>query len=396
MSIKRVDSDKRKKNHRYDNTSRKWIAYKIDVWAGKTRFRETFATKTEAERFVAELQSRSKYRKAGFASPNSSKLRISALFERRLKMIDRRKERINSETAFRRFSEVVGFDILVTEIRKAHFQEYINSRLASVSPATIRREMTRIAGAINDAEKMFPIDLEGFEAPKIVRPKVKRTHSARRIITETEMNGIVSSILNSRLPNEQQTRTKARPIIAAMFELGWLLGLRYSEILGIEKKNFNETEGSLLFVRQKTQTLTRMEFLPEQAIKVLKQTAAASDSDLIFNLQCSGQTVLLVLKAAIEDNGISYGRRKLDGVTFHSTRHSFTTRLVQVTDIATAAAFTGHSDKEMVAHYSHATSASKKAAMTALYGTNEKRLRDIFERIVSGDMKLEEFQNIFG
>lgn len=98
-----------------------------------------------------------------------------------------------------------------------------------------------------------------------------------------------------------------------------------------------------------------------------------------------------VLRDACNECGIEYGRESIDGVTFHSTRHSFTTRLVEVTDLATAQSFTGHANKQMIAYYSHASDGSPKAAMERMYGSDRRRtLRLILTDLKSGVIELIE------
>ena len=67
-------------------------------------------------------------------------------------------------------------------------------------------------------------------------------------------------------------------------------------------------------------------------------------------------------------------------------------RLVRHTDIATAQSFTGHSDEEMVNYYSHASPASRRAAMEAMYGNgNREKLREVFDKVRSRKLDFEEF-----
>lgn len=65
--------------------------------------------------------------------------------------------------------------------------------------------------------------------------------------------------------------------------------------------------------------------------------------------------------------------------------------MIQVTDIATARAFTGHSNAEMVGYYSHASADSGKAAMEKLYGKSTEDLREVYDNIVSGKLDFEQF-----
>ena len=84
------------------------------------------------------------------------------------------------------------------------------------------------------------------------------------------------------------------------------------------------------------------------------------------------------------------------GVSFHSLRHSFVTRLMQVTDLATTQSFSSHSDESMVMLYSHATDERRRLAMQKLYGEQpEEQLDEIFTKIKSGDLDLDEFRAWF-
>ena len=162
----------------------------------------------------------------------------------------------------------------------------------------------------------------------------------------------------------------------------------------LRKANFDASRRSLTFVRLKTDSLTQFSDLPDVAVRVLTEAAAFSNTEFIFAMDFSDATFRAVIKQACSDAGITYGRGLIDGVTFHSTRHSFTTRLVQVADIATTASLTGHSDKEMVAYYAHASDASRRAAWRSLYGgeLDAENLRDLFERVRSGECNFEQFE----
>jgi len=398
MSIKRIESDKRKRNYRYDGKSAKWVAYRVDVTSRGKRHRPVFPTKAEAERYIDQIRISSAYNRSGLKAPPGVRavIRLSTLFNERLRWIERRKERVNAETAFARFREIVGFDAPVTEITKAHFQQYANARMRDVSPDTVRREMTRLASAFNTAEQMFPVELEGYEPPPIKRPRAKkRDNVMRRTITAEEKDLIADGLRHPPKTGHRQISEDAAKTMAAMFEIAWLLGLRYSEILGLKKTDFNIVQKRLRFRRFKTGTHTVIESLPTRAVEILSELSAASEGEMIFTRPVSSTGFGKALKRICEANGIPYGRGKEDGITFHSTRHSFTTRLVQVADIATAAALTGHSNKEMVAYYAHASEQSKANAMDAMYGSSrtDEILRLIYDRIAAGEMTFEQFRS---
>lgn len=392
-TIKRVEFTNRKPHLRYDSASKKYIGYQIDVRAGKKRHRNTFATRGEAERFIDELRKKLVYSKAGVKTEVRSAVNIRQLFAKRLEKITNRKELIRATRVFASFGDVFGYPPNVSDIRKAHFQTYINVRLETgVKPETVNREVTILSTAFKQAASLFPVDLEDYEPPQIIRPRFKKGKRNKRVITETEKDLIVDSILKNRLPNEHLTRTRSRPAVAAMFELAWLLGLRFAEVKNLLKTDFKPNDRSLRVVRWKTGDVDILEFLPDRVIEIFQK--AESPTEYIFDLPCSDHTFADLIKEGCEANGIKYGRAEIDGVTFHSTRHSFTSRIIQVTDMATAAAFTGHSSKEMVDYYSHASTESKKQAMEKLYGGKKVKadLRDIYDKVVAGALDFEAFK----
>ncbi len=212
----------------------------------------------------------------------------------------------------------------------------------------------------------------------LARAKDRKRRTFKRTISKTDMLKIVHSVLTQRTKKERFQRKNARPHFARMFEVAWMLGLRFAEIRGFKPTDLT---GDVLIVRRgKTDSLTEMKYVPPRVIELLKEGP--------FEL-CSEHTLTDILKQACIANGIPYGRDGMDSITFHSTRHSFTTRMSQVTDIATTAAYTGHSDLEMVAYYSHASDESQRIAMERMYGSSG--LEEVFEQVRNGQMSLENF-----
>lgn len=373
------------KDSRYDPKKRKWVSYRLDVQIAGKRYRNRFARKSDAEEFVDRLRSESRAAKAGIsASPsNDTDVRVSDLFEARLAHISERREYIKASRVFKVFQNLLEFDLPVTRVTRAHFKAYIRSR-EGVSNATINREISCLSGAFSAASALFPESLAEYEPIKGVRLPKAKGRAYNHVITPSEKDAIVDALLNGRLPYEHLARKRSRQGFARMFEFAWLLGLRFSEALNLRRSDYIDVSQTLVVYRSKTDTYTPIKFLPERAIEIIQEK---SGDDPLFDIYCTERTLQKMLRDACKDAKVPYGRCK--GVTFHSTRHSFTTRLVQVTDIATAASFTGHSDKAMVAYYSHASDASKQKAMQAMYGTSD--LKEIFERVKDGRMKYEEF-----
>lgn len=390
MSITKVEFKNRKAHLRYDPVKKVYVGYQIDVRAGKRRYRDTFKTRGDAQRFIDALKSAAPYRKAGLKVESSNAPLLSKLFAVRLLKIENPKEKIRAIRVFEYFRRLLDHDPLVTAIRTAHFQLYINKRTEDgVKNETIYRELNTIGSAFHGAAAMFPLELEDYEPPKIARPRVNKGKRQRHEITETEMNAIVKNILELRMEHERPVRTASRPVIAKVFELAWLLGLRSSELKKLPKVRFNKNERTLLVYRPKTNTFNLLEFLPDRVIELLDNDP---DTEFIFNIPCSDHTFESIVREACVGAGLVYGRGKADGVTFHSTRHAFTSRLVRVTDIATAGEFTGHSTDEMVDYYSQPSRESKRLAMERMYGNGKKITpAEVFAKIKSGEIDLDAF-----
>jgi integrase len=392
--IVRVEFTYKKPGLRYDSEKQIWVGYRADVRVNGKRPRPIFKTKDEANSFVEAAQRQRKYDRAGIeiiAAP--ADLRISQLFKRRLEVIKNTKEKIRARRVFNQFQTTIGGDLPIRQIDTEHFQLFNNERLATgVRPATVSREDTVLSTAFKEAKSLFPLELKGYKSPEMARPKYKkRKLKDKHIITPEEKEGIIQSVLNDRLAREHQVRTLSRPIVAGMFENSWLLGLRFSECKNLLKTDLKPKARTLRVVRSKTEGVDLLEFIPDRAVEILSGHSATSKSDYIFDLPCSDHTFTDIVRRACRANGITYGRNELDGVTFHSTRHSFTTRMSQVADLATTQAYTGHSDQEMVVYYSHASKDSKRRAMERMYGSNDGKLKEIYEKVRVGEMDFEAF-----
>jgi len=391
VSITLKEFNYRKEHLRYDPKKKKYIGYQIDVRAAGKRYRDTFRTKEAAEQFIAELRTKTVYRKAGLKFDDRTDVPLRTLFARRLTFIKIPKRVVLAERIFRAFEGMFPAPTKVRVVETSDFQVYINKRLTDgVEASTIDREITELSAAFKQATAMFPKELQGYEPPRIPRPVVSRKKRPRREITESECGLIIKAIQNNRLPNEHAERTRSRPVIAEMFRLGWLLGLRFGEI---EKLDKTDLRGDHLHVtRWKTGDVSIVGPLPGWIVEILKANCERSPTPRMFTLTCSRHTFDETIKQACETVGIPYGRGVRGAVTFHSTRHSFTSRLVRVTDIGTARAFTGHSSKKMVEYYSHASDEQKSLAMNRMYSVDtEKELAAIYKKVRDGKMTKTEF-----
>lgn len=361
-----------------------------------------FPTKTEAETFLSELRSRAAYNKVGIDRADGAKTlpMVSDLFKLRVSEIKEHRRLIRCKRIFTGFESSLDFDLPIESVKKLHFRQFIRKReLEGVKAETIDREINELSAAFNRAPFLFPALSDDFVAP-VVRPKVDRKKKFRRTISADEAIAIAASLRGPAGRSEHPERIAARPVVARMFEVSWYLGLRIGESENLNKADFKLDKRELSVFRSKTKIVTVIPNLPDRVVELLHESIEHSQTGKIFDLPCSRTTLEHMIRDACEANGIAYGRGKIDGVTFHSTRHSFTTRLIRVTDMATAASFTGHSSEEMVDYYSHADDESRQNAMSALYGEGSnagmkkldlKTLKRIYNNIRSGKLSLDEF-----
>jgi len=399
---KLVTSDKPSKKLRWDAKRKSFVGWQIDVYvsqgAGKKpkRHRVTYPSETEAKSAENRLAVRNENIKRGIEKPTpDARVKVIDLLNKRLSEIEAPVENKRAQKVFAYFLELNPELVFVDEIRQSHFDAFIRARESEkkkVKASTIVRELAPLQAALTRAPMLFK-ELADFQPIKIRRPKFKKTPRQTNI-SAREKDLICGSILTGMKKYEKAARTKARPVVANMFELAWFLGLRLGEVLKLEKKDFDFEQKKLRAVRWKTGTVTQFDFLPARVCEILCDAGAQSKSEFIFDLPC-GQTAFQgILRDACEANNIPYGRDTFGGVTFHSNRHSFTSRIVEIADVATAQSFTGHANASMVAYYSHTTDRQRRNAMARLYGNpaeTREKLKIVFEKVLKKELNFDGF-----
>lgn len=363
---------------RYDPKRGVYVGYRIDVVVKGKRHRDGgFASRKDAETFIDRLKSEARDRRNGL-STNGNEPRVSALFAKRLAQITHPQIKAIATRVFATFQSVLDGDPKVPEVRAKHFIKYRNVRQGK-KDATVHRELAELSIAFHAASEMFPDELEDYRPPIIKRPsKPKGKH--KHIITEDEKDRIVANLQG----NEYQKK------VGRMFEVAWFIGLRYSEVVKLEKAKLKSR--TLNAWRLKKDDVTLFEALPPRLVQVLQEAIKASDDPkyIFTTKQHYPNSFYEEMKRAVTEAGLVYGR-KLDGVTFHSARHSFVTRAMKYGDIKTVGSLSNHADATMVLHYTHATAEGRKELMKRMYG-NDEALKQIYDKVSSHEMSFDEFK----
>lgn len=404
MAITLVEYKKKRSGTRYHEEKKCYIGYRIDVWVNNVRYRnKRFPTRDAAEKYIDTLKLKNIYAKKGIKYNEPLKIpRVSEVFEKRLDKIENKADKVRARRVFQTFEKVIESDLKITDVGTLHFRKFNAKRIEDrVKPETVNRELNVLGPVFNTASEIFPEVLEDYRPPRIPRLKVKRSSKRTRVITEREKNLICDYLRQPKNNLETQMEFENRTRIGRMFEIAWLLGLRFREIARLKKKDFNFQEKTLKVTRYKTNSWTLFEYIPDFICMKIKEAIESSRNDFIYTISGNyPKDFYKILREAVEQNGMIYGREHQDGITFHSNRHSFTTRLIQNTDLATAQNFTGLSTKELLGYYGHATNESKKAAFENLYQKEQRQIglqefRQIYDDIQNRNLSYEEFLEIF-
>jgi integrase len=152
-----------------------------------------------------------------------------------MELIKNRSERVRAERILKYFETVSEYDLKISELGSNHLQSFINARTADgVKVETINREMNILSTALKTAGEIFPDRLIGYDAPRIPRPRFKKK-GRTRVVTETEKDLIYNFLTVPRIQTETAKVFENRIRIARMFEISWLLGLRFGEVARLEK-----------------------------------------------------------------------------------------------------------------------------------------------------------------
>jgi integrase len=381
--IKQVEFEKQREGTKFDPEKGKWLGFQADITIAGRRIRSVFATRKKAETYVEEAKFAAKLKRAGAARAIDPPT-VRKLFDARLKKIKVHSEKVRCRRIFNLFVSLLPKNAKITDVRPSDFTRFINAR-EGLKPETINREINPLSKAFSVATELFP-DLEDFEPPKIRRPKFKATRR-ERVVKAEEKDAIVANLYRPREDKESEAKYRNRVRIGRMFEIAWYLGMAYKEVATLKKSKYDGE--SLHFTRAKTGAHITFEWLPPEVHKILRDAIADSDTEYVFTH--SGSTpknFTYTMRLAVEAAGVDYGRDH--GITFHSARHSFVSNAIQHADLKTVASMTGHSDSQMVLLYSHASAQTRRRALESMYG--KKDLREIFEKVRSGEMSFEEFE----
>lgn len=315
---------------------------------------------------------------------------------RRLKKNGDRKKISIFERVSKKLMSLLPPDIKINQLKKGHFQKYIDQRLteknpqseAFILPETVNKELSAVSVALKAAPLYFP-ELEDDDVPSVPKAKGTKRRRERLVGKENELFVLLEYL---RKPARTKVATVYRRTLADTLEIRYETGLRRKEVVKLKKSQYRRSEAALRdVVRWKTGTITKFFPLTQRAVEII-ESHLDSDSEYIFSKNGKAdESSYRTLKKVCEHLEIPYGTHSEDGWVPHDLRHNFATEIVQVTDIETAKSLTGHSGAHIL-RYLHTDEKRQRAAMNRREGREMKEvLTDIYNQVKSDKIDVSTF-----
>lgn len=399
---------KKKSGWHFDKRRQIWVTWQVDTFFNGTRLvRRGFRSESEARDYLAQLKTQERLKELGVVRFIKYPT-VRELLDAHFATIENSKGKITARRVFAKFLSVLPKNIALDELRRKHFKDYCDARIAEgVKAESANREITDISAAIHKAGDYFE-NLENWSVPDnlIYRP-VFEASERERIITPDERSRLIEYLLSDKKSGERQKDFIARRRAGLVLYFALLTGLRHGEICALKKTDFDRAASRLRVERKKTRKSgvrwTVFEPLTATQLRVLESAAKLYETGKFF-FSAAGKPhnkIYETLRLHCAKLEIPYGKTQENGFVPHDARHTFVTVLEHgAVDSSTTRSFSGHSKDTMLKRYAHATLDSRARAMQIIEreigaGGSGKaaELKLIFEATAEGKMNFEQFKN---
>lgn len=327
---------------------------------------------------------------------------LSDVFDRHAPKIRKEHQRKLFERVARVFLSLLPGGIKITELKKAHFQKYIDLRSSQfgkqtrqpILPETIDKELYAISSALSAAPRYFA-ELEDYRKPEIPKASEGKRRRRTRLVNKTgELDRLLAELRKPRSGKQTVFHEKQRRRLADDLEFRFETGLRRKEVARLKKSQYFLHERALRdVVRWKTDTVTKFFPLSRRAVEIIEsRMSSANKSEYIFTDSGEPQeSDYRTLKTICAKLDISYGRYKSGGFVPHDLRHNFATEIVQVTDIETAKSLTGHTGDEIFTYLHTNEKLQREAVERRERRDRTKEIVDLYKAARRGKIRLKKF-----
>ena len=253
---------------------------------------------------------------------------------------------LRDQQMLKHLDEYFGTERPLTGVSPVEIEGYKVYRRGNVCGATVNRELALLKRMFNLA-----IAWDLFLGANPVR-KVKffrEFNTGLRVLS----------------PEEEKSLLKyASPYLQDLIRFAVNTGLRIGEIFSLLWSNVDLKRGILIVFSSKTQKIREIPINAE-ARKVLEAWWLGKKNEIVFYNPETGKP-FVDLKAGF---ALACEKAKIEGVTWHTLRHTFASRLVnRGVDIVTVKELLGHSSITVTMRYAHTNFESKRAAVEKLDG----------------------------
>jgi integrase len=371
MAIKKYYVSTPKPGYALDRKAKKYFSWGYDIWVNRHRLQERgFPTKADAQAVVDDLKRQEKLGAHGIISPSKIPALIE-LFQKHLDATRSKHDRVRAKRVFNYLLALLPKKIRVPEIRTSHLQLYVTARANDgVTAATVRRELVPVVSALRSAYLYFE-SLEDYTPPRVPRPRIVRAKK-ERVISAGERNKLLDWFFADRGPDESSKEYSTRRRTGQFLLMCLLTLSRPGEIAALRKSDVDmgeamRTEEGMIYYGIVSVTGQKSRYTATQMVRRLLITSTMreiflerlnlSHSEYVFTRSGSVTPAMYeAMREACEKCGIKYGRVERDAVSFHTTRHTGITMLLQSgVDLKTVGKLAGQSDSQMTLYYTHAS-----------------------------------------
>jgi len=310
----------------------RWTA---ELCINGVRKSKTFDTKTQARNWAAAEETRLVSLGEGVSHTHT----LGDVMERYLEEVtpDKRGAKWERNRILAYLREPIT-QVKLLDLRREHFEDLITSRLKSVKPSTVNRDLNLISNCLTYARRWRLMDHNPFDDLK--RPTDPKHRE--RLISLEEIEEILIAL--GYTEGDQLVYKQQYAAIAFLFAIE--TAMRLGEITGLRPEDVNlETRVAHLPLTKNGSA--RSVPLSSRAVQLLKYLEPW-DGETLFKMsseQCG----------ALFRKGLS--RTRIQNLTFHDTRHEAITRLARKVEVLDLARIVGHKDIKMLMRYYNRTAA---------------------------------------
>lgn len=375
--------------------------FKVRFQLNNKEFYLTDERRKKLEELIDETIHQERRAKYGLSVP-TAKPSLAAVFAAHLPTLKSEQRRALFDRVTTVFLSLLPENIKINELRRAHFQKYIDLRFSQpnrfnggkpVVPETVNKELYAISGALKSAPLRFA-ELEDYQKPVIPKAAARNRRRERLVSPEAELNVLLAELRAPRQFRQTEAHVCHRRRLADELEFRYLTGLRRAEATRLKWTNFDAAAAALRnVVRWKTDTVSKFLPLPARAVEIIEARRESNkDFDYIFSQTGEVQNSdYRTLKTVCATLGIKYGKFTENGFVGHDLRHNFASEIIQVTDIETAKSLTGHTGTDIFT-YLHTTERQQREAV----GRREKRdrkvdLTNLYNLVITDQIDVAQF-----